>query len=61
MNTYLNVVQLMYALVWVFKRTLGATVFYVYTPNICHYDVHEVSVMVGRFQLMYCECSRPPT
>ena len=34
----------------VFKTTLGPTLCYVYTPNIYHCAVDEVSVMDGRFQ-----------
>ena len=48
-TTSFRVVQLMYRPLRMFKTTLGAIYCYVYTLNMCHYAVHEVSVMHERF------------
>ena len=49
-TTSLRFAQLMYRPLRVFKTKLVPKLWYVYTLNICHYDVHEVSIMDGRVQ-----------
>ena len=39
----------MYSPLRVFETTLGKTLGYIYTLNICYYAVREVSVMDGGF------------
>ena len=49
-TTSLRVVQLMYKPLRLFKTTLGPTLHYVHTLNVCHDALHDLSAMEGRFQ-----------
>ena len=48
-TTSFRVVQLMYSPLRVFETTVGKILCYVYMLSICHYAVHEVSVINGSF------------
>ena len=39
----------MYSPLRVFETSLGKTLYYLYTLNLCYYAVHKVNVMDGGF------------